>query len=167
MSEFKTYTPELLPRQGELTAWGLAVAAACGLFFLSRQESLPFWAWFLFAILAFSAMSISLGNWMDRKTMLRIDERGVDFENGLRKTRMDWDNILEIRTAPARWGTSVEVISNHNHFAFTTLGEMKFQGQVRSKTGFPAGKEILDELLCSAGLTKTTPNGQFLTYFRP
>ena len=166
MSENKTHIPELLSRQGEITAWLLALGAALGLFFLSQRQSLPFWAWFLFAFLTFSAASISLGNWMDRRTNIRLTDDGVYFENGLRKTRLAWDEISAVQTSPARWGTSVQVIGTRAHFSFSTLGEMQFQGQVRGKTGFVAGKQIMDEIIQRSGLLKTTRDGQFLRYSR-
>ena len=166
MTSIKTYTPELIPRQGEITAWALTVAAGAGLYFLSLRSELPYWAWFFVGILAFSALSISFGNWMDRKTRIHLDDNGVAYENGLRKTYLTWDAIQEIRTAPARWGTSVQVLGTQSHFAFSTLGEMQFQGQVRGRTGFSEGAEILDRLIQSAGLTVMTRNGQFLTYSR-
>ena len=163
----KTYTPELIPRQGDINAWLLAVAAAAGLYFLSLRSALPFWAWFFVALLAFSAFSISFGNWMDRKTFIRIDDRGVAYENGLRKSYLTWDMIREIRTAPARWGTSVQVIGQQSHFAFSTLGKMQFQGQERGRTGFAEGDEIFDSLVSAAGLTAMLTSGQFSTYSRP
>ncbi|HEY3313166.1 MAG TPA: hypothetical protein VGK00_16120 [Anaerolineales bacterium] len=166
MPETKTYTPELLSRQGELTAWALAVAAGLGLYFLSLRAPLPFWAWFLFAIFAFSAVSISLGNWMDRKTRISLSETGVLFENGLRKAALPWDAVREVRTAPARWGLSVQVIGDQAHFSFSTLGEMRFQGQVRGRTGFTQGQQIMDEIIRSSNLTQVTRDGQFLSYTR-
>ena len=167
MIEPKSYTPELLPRQGELNAWLLAVACSAGIYILSLRAAIPYWAWFLFGLLLFSALSISLGNWMDRRTRIVIEASGVAFYNGLRKTNLDWNLILEVRVAPARWGSSVQVIGQQSHFTFSTLGEMEFQGKSRGRTGFVAGKEILDEIMGSAGLIKTTRNGQFLTYSRP
>ena len=104
---------------------------------------------------------------MDRKTLIHLDETGVAYENGLRKTHLAWDAIREIRTAPARWGTSVQVIGLQSHFAFSTLGEMQFQGQVRGRTGFSEGAEILDRIIQSTGTTVTSRNGQFLIYSRP
>ena len=162
----KIYTPELIPRQGEITAWALTVLAGAGLYFLSLRSALPFWAWFLFGILAFSAVSISFGNWMDRHTLIRLEEKGVAYENGLRKTFLPWDAIREIRTAPARWGISVQVIGLQSHFAFSTLGEMQFQGQVRGRTGFSEGAKILDRIIQSAGLKMMDQKGQFITYSR-
>jgi len=150
-----------------MTAWALAAVAGLGLYFLSLRSALPFWAWFLFGMLLFSGVSISLGNWMDRRTVIHIDAEGVGYENGLRKTRLTWDAIREVRSAPARWGTSIQVIGAQSYFSFTTLGEMQFQGRVRGRTGFTAGKEIQEEIRRSAGLTQSNQDGQFLTYFRP
>ena len=75
--------------------------------------------------------------------------------------------IREIRTAPARWGTSVQVIGQQSHFAFSTLGKMQFQGQERGRTGFAEGDEIFDSLVSAAGLTAMLTSGQFSTYSRP
>lgn len=167
MIEGKTFSPELLSRQGEITAWGLTAATALGLFFLSQRTGLPYWAWFLFALLLFSAASISLGNWMDRHTFIRLGAEGVDFENGLRRVHMDWAMVEQVRTAPARWGTSVQVSGRQAYFAFSTLGEMRYQGQVRGRTGFSAGREIMDEIIHLAGLTSTKNDGQFQVFSRP
>jgi hypothetical protein len=167
MSEEKTYKPELLSRRGEFTAWVLSFVAALGLYSLGLRQTIPFWAWFLGGILAFSAASITLGNWMDRRTTIRLDQLGVLYENGLRQARLGWDDILEVRCAPARWGTSVQVIGMKAHFAFSTLGEMEFQGQVRGRTGFAEGKQVMDEIIRKASLTRMAQSGQFLTYSRP
>jgi hypothetical protein len=140
--------------------------AAFGLYFLGLRQALPFWAWFFVGFLTFSAASISLGNWVDRKTLIRIEPGGVLFENGLRKTQLDWNDIQEVRTAPARWGTSVQVIGTRGHFSFTTLGEMQLLGQVRGRTGFVQGLAIFDEIIRCAGLVTKTQAGQFLTYSR-
>jgi hypothetical protein len=167
MPEPRTYIPELLPRRGEFTAWALTVAVALGFYFLSRPGPTPLLAWFFIIFFAFSAASISLGNWMDRRTFIRVEPGGVVYENGLRKTRLTWDVIREVRTSPARWGISVQVIGEQAHFAFSTLGEMQFRGQVRARTGFAEGKLILDEIIRSAGLTKMLQDGQFNSYSRP
>jgi len=166
MPESKTYHPQLLPRRGELTAWALALLAAIGLYFLSLRGPLPVWAIFLVVFLAFAAASISLGNWMDRHTFIRLEAESIHFENGLRKTHLPWGEIKEVRTSPARWGTSVQVQSERAYFAFSTFGEMRFQGQTRGQTGFAEGQFLLGEILRQARLTKVTQAGQFCTYSR-
>jgi hypothetical protein len=167
MPETKAYTPELLPRRGEFTAWVLTVVITLGFYFLSRPGPIPAVAWLFVIFFAFSAASISLGNWMDRRTFIRMEPDGIVFENGLRKTHLTWDAIEEVRTSPERWGLSVQVLGGRVHFAFSTLGEMQFGGQVHVRTGFAEGKVILDEIIRAAGLTKMLHNGSFNIYFRP
>ncbi len=166
MMDHKTFKPEFLSRRGEWTAWALMFAAALGLYFLGQRQGVPFWAWSFVGLLLFSAASISLGNWMDRQTTIRLDTDGVVYENGLRKAQLRWSAIRELRCAPARWGTSVQVIGDQAHFAFSTLGEMQFQGQVRGTTGFVEGRFLMDEIIRSAGLTRMIQSGQFLIYSR-
>ena len=82
----ESYFPERLPRRGEIVAWSLsAVALAAWLLLSSLGEQISI-VFRLFAIFIFlSALAISLGNWMDRQTRLILDEKGISFENGLRK----------------------------------------------------------------------------------
>jgi hypothetical protein len=167
MAESKTYTPELLPRRGEFFAWSLTIITAFGFYVLSRPTSIPFLGWLFIAVFAFSAFSISLGNWMDRHTFICIEPDGVIFENGVRKTHLSWDQIHEVRTSQARWGTSVHIIGERAHFSFFTLGEMQFRGRVQARTGFAEGKLILDEIIRSAGLTNMLQDGQVNIYTRP
>jgi uncharacterized protein (DUF58 family) len=167
LPESRTHTPELLPRLGEFSAWALTIASALGLSLLSSPTQIPFLAWFLVIFFAFSAASISLGNWMDRRTFIRLEPDGVVFENGLRKTRLIWSEIQELRTSPARWGTSAQVMGGQSHFSFSTLGEMRFQGKVRARTGFAEGRLIIDEIIRAAGLTKMVQDGQLKIYSRP
>ena len=150
LHEFK---PERLPRRGELNAWLLAVAAFIGLMLLNRTLNIvPGWTWVFFGFLTFSALSISLGNWMDRKTFLVLDEDGIRFANGLRRVRLGWNEVQKVAVLPARWGQSVQVLGKQSHFDFKTLGDVKFQGEVRGQTGFTEGKTILDVILKKADL---------------
>lgn len=166
MTDTQTYSPELLPRQGELTAWALSFLCGLGMYILSLRAVIPYWAWFLCIFLIFSALSISLGNWMDRSTRITISAAGLEYQNGLRKVNLAWQDIAEVRKVPARWGTTVQVLGARAHIAFNTLGEMTYQGEVRSRTGFAAGEQILGEIIRAAGLTRTVAEGRFTTYLR-
>jgi hypothetical protein len=167
MPESKTYRPELLPRRGEYTSWALAAASALGLYAFTLRGLVPSWAWFFVAFLLFSAISISLGNWMDRHTFIYLQADGVAFENSLRKVHLAWNAVKEVRAFPARWGTAVQVLGEQAHFEFNTLGEVQFQGQVRGQVGFAQGKEIMDEILRSANLTSHEKTPQYDVYSRP
>jgi hypothetical protein len=162
----QTYRPELLPRQGERNAWLFAVVASLALGLLHFQGVVPFFSWIFVIFLLFSALSISLGNWMDRRTVLRLASGGVSFENGLRRVELGWAEIKEVRVLPARWGEQIQVIGEQAHFSFNTLGELQFKGENRAKVGFAQGQEILSAILKASGLTKKQKNDQYAYYSR-
>ncbi|GAB4503562.1 MAG: hypothetical protein Fur0043_05540 [Anaerolineales bacterium] len=148
----REFRPALLPRRGEWTAWGLFLVVSLAMAFLQRISYAHAWAWLFWGFLLFSALSISLGNWMDRKTFIRLEADGVYFENGLRRVRLVWSEVQQVAVLPAQWGRRIQVIGRNAHFAFRTLGEMKFQGEVQGRTGFAEGQAILETILHEAGL---------------
>ena len=148
----REFRPELISRRGEWTALALALAASLGMWFLNRSGFIPAWAWIFWAFLLFSGVSISLGNWIDRNTLIELQADGVRFENGLRRVRLRWTEVQKVAVLPARWGKAVQVIGEKSHFGFKTFGEVQFQGEVRGKTGFADGKTILDVILREANL---------------
>ena len=152
MLEPGEFRPELLTRRGEWTAWSLTLAAGVGMWFLNRSGYIPAWAWIFCFFLLFSGVSISLGNWLDRSTVIRLDADGIRFENGLRRVRLGWHEVQKVAVMPARWGKSVQVIGEKTHFGFKTLGEVHFQGEMRGRTGFSEGEAILDVILHKAKL---------------
>ena len=160
------YYPEKLPRQGEINAWALTFVSLGGVFFLSLRESVPSWAWFLSGMFAFSAISISLGNWMDRHTSIEIGKDAVVFQNGLRMVALNWHEVTQVKVMPARWGSSVQVSGANGFFSFTTLGEMTFRNEVKGRTGFEKGTEILDLILHEAKLGKNEKNNRGTIYSR-
>ncbi len=166
MTEKETFTPELLPRRGEWNAWIFALAATMGSFIIQTWAIVPGWVWFFVAFLYFSALSISLGNWVDRHTRLTLSPDGVAYENGLRRVRLAWDEIETVRVQPARWGRSVQVVGKSSHFSFHTLGEVNFRGELRGRIGFAQGDAILDVLIGSAGLLSVTHQEPYTIYSR-
>lgn len=166
MTEKEMFTPELLPRRGEWNAWVFALAATVGLFIIQTWAIVPAWVWFFVAFLYFSAFSISLGNWMDRRTRLTLFPDGVAYENGLRRAHLGWDEIQTVRVLPARWGRTVQVIGKSSHFSFTTLGEVNFRGELRGRTGFAQGELVLDRIIHSAGLGLVTRQEPYTIYSR-
>lgn len=164
--ENKTYTPELAPRQGEYTAWGLALFSLVGLAILQFSGFSSWIVNFFVGFLFFAALSITLGNWMDRRTLLSLGAGGLTYTNGLRKVHLDWHTIHEVRVLPGQVGVTVQVIGGKSHFEFKTLGEMKYEGQTRMRTGFADGERILDVILARTGLVEVAQSG-FTRYVRP
>jgi len=168
MSEVREFHPELIPRKGERTAWLLLLIA---LVFLAvslwRAEALTWLAVVLVLMLFFSAGSISLGNWVDRKTALRLAPDGVRFQNGLREVILRWDEIQAINVMETAWGQRVQVRGPATHLTFRTLGEVWMQGELRGQMGFAQGEFILKEILRNSGLTLTETTEKVRYYSRP
>jgi hypothetical protein len=161
------FRPELLSRRGEFIAWGLAIAVSLTwlvLVLLNREfpGAVPFFAAFLVAV----ALSISLGNWMDRRTVLRLDQDEVTFDNGLRHARLPYTDIRQVQVFPSAWGKKVRVIGKQAHFDFRTLGEVKVQGEVKGRMGFPEGEQILKRILEMAQLKEVGSGGTARYYAR-
>ena len=162
----REFHPELLSRRGEWTAWALTLAASIGMWFLNRSGYIPAWAWIFWAFLLFSSLSISLGNWLDRNTVIWLEADGIRFEDGLRRVRLNWQEVQKVAVLPARLGKTVQVIGERSHFEFKTLGEVQFQGQVRGRTGFLEGQAILDVILREAGLVLVEESDNAYYYAR-
>jgi len=153
-----------MPRKGEFNAWALAVGLGIGLYLaLSTWPDLPGFLWIFEGVMIFSALAISLGNWMDRRTVLRLDADGIAFDNGLRSVRLGWPEVQNVAVVETRSGKRIQVQSEQSHFTFKTLTVMSMLGQsVRS--GFAAGQEILDTILKSSNL-KLTKESEGVYYY--
>lgn len=166
------YRPVLLPRRGELIAWTLALLVGAAWLFLEFTGRATFLAMpILMIFLLFSAASISLGNWMDRRSVLRLDDTGLSFQNGIRDVHLRWDEIQEVRAWPAQWGKKVEVIGektngSRTHFGFRTLGEVRVKGELKGRMGFEKGDEMLREIIQQSGLEVAKHPGEGYYYTR-
>jgi hypothetical protein len=154
------FRPEPIPRRGELIAWVCTLLVGAAWFILARSEQGVNWMVPILAIpLLLVALSISLGNWVDRSTRLRLGREGVAFQNGLRRVRLAWNEIRQVQVTPGPWGKRVEVLGPDSHFRFYTLGEVKMAGQVKGRTGFAAGEMILNRILEKSNLRQGTESG--------
>jgi len=164
----KEFHPELIPRKGERTAWLLLILALVYLVVaLWRDSDLINVAIFFVLLIFFSAGSITLGNWMDRKTVLRLDSAGVNFNNGLRNVAFKWGEVWEVRVIDSSWGRRVQVRGAETTFTFRTLGEVVLQGELKGQIGFAEGKSILKMILKSSGLQEIETGEKFRYYARP
>ncbi len=149
------YYPVLLSRRGEFIAWGSFLLLVLGwVILLISGRKPPSGVHFLLIFLLLSGMGISLGNWMDRKTMLSINDDSVTFKNGLRDANIKWNDIQRIEVFPSKWGKKVRVIGTQTYFDFRSLGEISVLGEVKGRMGFEKGDKILDMLLQKTELTK-------------
>ncbi len=168
MQSRREFHPELIPRRGEWIAWGLALVALAVLGVLfALGARLPLTGVLLAGLLTLSAASISLGNWMDRHTVLMLHPDGVRFRNGLRNVSLSWDDIREVRVADTSLGRRVQVRGEKDGFVFRTLGEVWARDELKGRTGFLEGERILKEIVRAAGLQESRQQDDVQYYARP
>lgn len=152
------FQPELISRRGELIAWlGCLIVGAGWLILAIFSQDINLLIPIVFILLALGAASISLGNWVDRKTHLSLSPAGVAYTNGLRSVRLDWADIQEVRVLPAQWGQKVQVLGEKSYFGFSTLGEVKANDRIIGRTGFADGEMILQQIIENAHLNRIQP----------
>jgi uncharacterized membrane protein len=161
------YVPELLPRRGEYIAWALAGVALAAWIILTLGGYPVFWALPIVTILLILiALGISLGNWMDRHTWIRIDADGIEYKNGIRHAKIPWGEIRQVQVYKHQWGDKIQVIGMQSHFAFRTLGELEVGGEVKGVMGFADGEQILSKILREADLKEVEHDGSSYYYAR-
>ncbi len=131
-----------------MTAWALAALTLGAVAVLwVRTTTTPLFSLLLAGFFLLAAAGISFSNWVDRQTVLHLDQQGVSFYNGLRKVDLDWNELRSVRVYPSSLGDRVHVLGEKAHFHFRLLREVSMQGRVRGRTGFPDGEAILETLL--------------------
>lgn len=165
----------MIPRKGERTAWLLlGISVVFLTVSLWSNNKLTWLAVVLVAVLFLSAGSISLGNWVDRKTVLKLNQDGVIFQNGLRSVDLGWNEIQAINVMDSAWGQRVQVRGpatpsspgQSSGFTFRTLGEVWMQGELKGQMGFAEGESILKNILQNSGLKLTETNDKSSYYSR-
>jgi hypothetical protein len=152
-AESHEFTPELVSRRGEMISWGSTLLVSLAWIILSQTDQhIPLAVPLMVLILLLVSLSISLSNWMDRKTLISLSAESITFRNGLRNLQIRWEDIRQVKVVPSNWGDKIQVISTQAHFGFRTLGEVKFQGEVKGRMGFSEGELILERILAQANL---------------
>lgn len=166
-SDSREFRPEQISRSGELIAWVCAVLVAALWIVLVLTGQTVNWAILLLEIfLLFAGTSISLSNWMDRHSLIRLSQEGIFYTNRLRNVHMNYQDVREVRVLPTRWGRKVQVIGKDAYFEFRTLGEVKVGGELKGRMGFEKGDEILHAIVTESDLEKIDRPGEGYYYAR-
>ncbi len=173
------FYPERIPRAGERNAWLITSLAVVAWIVLLWQEIALSWVGLTIVLfLLFASLSISIGNWMDRHTVLTLGDDQITYKNGMRELILTWDQVLEMRVSVSRWGERVQVLGFDDGkpskqesvfnvgFVFHTLGEVSYQGKMQGRTGFLQGKYILNQILESSRLEERSNDHQGRYYAR-
>ena len=163
------FYPVLTPRTGEGLAWLATLGLGAAAITLRGQSKLLVGALPYVAVLVgLIAASISLSNWMDRRTVLRLDDQGVFFTNGLRRVSLSYSQIDRIIVFSGALGKRVQVIGGVQHFEFRYLSEVEVLGSSPGRLGFPDGVTILATMLRESGVQRMPHSqGDTVYYSRP
>ncbi len=161
------YRPILLSRRGEASAWLVCVLWLIGSSVLAFtrppvHRAVIFMGVFLFL----AALAISLGNWIDRHTMLSLSDQGMVFANGLRQVHLLWNQVRKVEVFPSAWGNKVRVVGEHAAFDFRTLGEVRVGGEIKGRMGFEQGEAIFKRILEKANLHLVESEQGYYSYGR-
>jgi hypothetical protein len=162
------HRPAVLSRRAEAVSWLLAVVLFVTFWLLQANEAaFAGTAVMLFAFTLFAASGISLSSWMDRRSLIRLDDEGIFFQNGLRTVALKWDMIEQIRVLNAQAGSRrVQVLGPRVYFEFRTLARLSLNGKERGRSGYEEGEQILESMLEQTGLTKTDSSPAYVYYAR-
>jgi hypothetical protein len=151
--EIRKFHPEPVSRRGEMIAWGSALFVdAVWLILMLNNQPVTLWIPILAVPLTLIAAVMSLGNWMERRTTIEIGQDGIYFSNGLRRIKLQWEEIKDVRVLPSQWGRKIQVFGETSYFGFHTLGEVRVNGRELGRTGFSEGDHILEVILEKANL---------------
>lgn len=163
------FHPVLTARTGEGLAWLAALGMGAAAITLRGQSKLLVGALpYLAVLVGLMAASISLSNWMDRRTVLRLEPQGVFFTNGLRRVSLGYNEIDQIIVYSGALGKRVQVIGGVQHFEFRYLSEVEVLGSSPGRLGFPDGVTILATMLRESGVQRMPHSqGDTVYYSRP
>jgi hypothetical protein len=160
------YKPERLSRRGELFAWLSAGIAAAGwlVYRLQGELRIPGLPW-LVGFLLLAAAGISLANWIDRHTRLKIGANGLTFSNGMQHITLAWQEIEQLEVYPSRFGDRVKVLGTRQ-FNFRLYKEVAVAGEVKGRMGFKEGELIVAKIVERAQLSQVESEDSVITYAR-
>jgi hypothetical protein len=137
------FRPAPVDRRGEGVAWLLSLALAGGLFLLRRLSGGVPWLGLVFlALLVALAALVSIGNWLEARTSIRIDGDGIEERTPLRSVRLAWGEVAELWAWPASLGWRILVRGAGGQILFRTGERMSSPRGAELRLGFPEGERM-------------------------
>lgn len=119
----------------------------------------------LLVFFGLSAVVMTFGNWVDRRTILHLDREKIRFENGLSNAEILWSGIERLEVHQDKISKKVFVFGAHAHFAFRIWGEVVMSEKVRGGVGFEQGNVILETITHKTGLVKNPAENDPSVYY--
>lgn len=165
LSTLQTYKPRINSRRPELMAWIFSLSI---ILFLIAQPQTGFFAIggvILAVFFIFSALTISIGNWVNRKTELSFNKDEICFYNGIRKTCFQWEDITRMEIYPGRFNDKISLLKEAERLNFDVIGSNETIPPSSPRYGFEEGEKILDIILDRTNLVNQRYEGQGYYYY--
>lgn len=166
LSNTQKFSPWTESRNSEFANWGLAAIFLLAIFFIPIQFSLARKIiWVLLPIFILVASMTSFSNLMDRHTLLTLDVDSIEFSSLLRKVKFNWKDVERVQVIPLAWSEKIFIIGKNEKFSFMTESKVEINNEIKGKSGFENGDQILIAILDITGLSSSNKIDQNASYY--
>ncbi|TAK14220.1 MAG: hypothetical protein EPO32_02555 [Anaerolineae bacterium] len=143
-------------RRPELMSWGLAVLLF-GMLAIARPEAqvVIFGAWALGLFFGLSALVMTLGNWLERNTLMILRLNGITLRQPVQSVMLNWQEVDRVEVQQGPNGERVFVRGGERHFSYRPATRVEIRGKIRDQYGFENSEKILKTILTMAKLPNT------------
>ena len=161
LSEDVTFRPFAPNRRGEGVAWACTgfLGVMLGVI-LWRGASVSGFALALMLFFLLASLLISYGNWMDMSLEIRTTSQHVFYRSPLRKVKLMWDAIVEMRVVKAGRGWRIAVIGQGGDFTFRTASEIGRRSGQSMRIGIEGGERCAAQIRSGARLSTPIRDGE-------
>ena len=138
-----SYRPILSKSSGIITPWllfGISALVWCYLYL--RGFTPPPSLWIPSVIMLLVALATSFNYWLEKQTVILIEEQGVCYQSPLRRVTLHWAQIHELWCHSFRGGWRFTISDSAEAFRFVTLKVLQFGSGREVCSGFIDGKRI-------------------------
>jgi hypothetical protein len=152
LSTPQSFKPLKNNRRSELIAWLFAILLVVVKIMFPAYGFFRIGGSILALFFLFSAVIMSIGNWVSRNSELRISEKGIWYFNGARKSSFHWKDIIRVEVYSGRFNDRINVVSTSGNIYFDIIGDGVINERKFSPTGYADGEEILETILNKTNL---------------
>lgn len=147
--------PEAGSRRPEALSWAFAVVLFGILFFMRPElQALRFGAWALGLFFGFSGAVMTLGNWLERNTSMRLNLQEIALVRPLQTLGMKWDEVDRVDVMTKSNARRVFVQGRGVKFSFRPATRVEIRGKIRDEYGFLESEKIIETILTMAKISE-------------
>ena len=166
LSTPQTLKPIQNPRRSEMTAWFLSLCLILILIFSTEGGFFKVGGIILCTFFLISAVIISLGNWQNRKTVLRLSRDQIWYFNGIKESSLSWEEIQRVEVYSGRFNDKISLVSDSGIIRFDIVNLEHFDQDKTPNYGFKEGVKILNSILDQTDFNEKKQNRLGYYYYQ-